>query len=187
MIHCIVVDCSLISYDIHHMIHCIVVDCSLISEENIIMDLKKQIQKLKSELVEANQQSLYQQQQHEQHLQSNNDRMKTNYDQQMEDILKSKQEGWQVEMKRMKEEYEHQLSAMNDTILKLQNNNTTVLAQVDKEKVMLLGTEERKAVIQDVYSSVCTYFDPDSDERDSIQYSTNDVLKRIRSALKSMM
>ena len=49
------------------------------------MDLKKQIQKLQSELVEANQQSLYQQQQHEQYLQSNNDRMQANYDQQIEE------------------------------------------------------------------------------------------------------
>ena len=136
------------------------------------MDLKKQIQKLQSELVEANQQSLYQQQQHEQYLQSNIDRMQANYDQQIEEVSRSKQEGWQVEMKRMQAEYEYQLSAKNDIILRLQNNNASV-AQVD-EKV-LFGTEERKAVIQDVYSSVCTYFDPDSEERDAIQYSTNDV------------
>lgn len=148
------------------------------------MDLKKQIQKLQSELVEANQQSLYQQQQHEQYLHSNIDRMQANYDQQIEEVSRSKQEGWQVEMKRMQAEYEYQLSAKNDIILRLQNNNASV-AQVD-EKV-LFGTEERKAVIQDVYSSVCTYFDPDSEERDAIQYSTNDVLKRIRSALKSMI
>jgi len=137
------------------------------------MDLKKQIQKLQSELVEANQQSLYQQQQHEQYLQSNNDRMQANYDQQIEEVSRSKQEGWQAEMKRMQ-----------GIILRLQNANTSV-AQLD-EKV-LFGTDERKAVIHDVYSSVCTYFDPDGDERDTIQYSTNDVLRRIRSALKSMM
>jgi ribosomal protein L6P/L9E len=148
------------------------------------MDLKKQIQKLQSELVEANQQSLYQQQQHEQYLQSNNDRMQANYDQQIEEVSRSKQEGWQAEMKRMQAEYEYQLSAKNDIILRLQNANTSV-AQLD-EKV-LFGTDERKAVIQDVYSSVCTYFDPDGDERDTIQYSTNDVLRRIRSALKSMI
>ena len=149
------------------------------------MDLKKQIQKLQSELVEANQQSLYQQQQqHEQYLQSNIDRMQANYDQQIEEVSRSKQEGWQAEMKRMQAEYEYQLSAKNDIILRLQNNNASV-AQVD-EKV-LFGTEERKAVIQDVYSSVCTYFDLDSEERDAIQYSTNDVLRRIRSALKSMI
>lgn len=168
------------------MIYCIV-DCSLISEE-IAIDLKKQIQKLQSELAEANQQSQYQQQQHVQQLQSNNDRMQANYDQQIEDVSRSKQEGWQAEMKRMKVDYEHQLSTMNDTILRLQNNNASV-AQIEEKEKVLFGTEERKAMIQDVYSSVCTYFDPDGDEQDNttIQYSTNDVLKRIRSALKSMM
>ena len=99
--------------------------------------------------------------------------MQANYDQQIEEVSRSKQEGWQAEMKRMQ-----------GIILRLQNANTSV-AQLD-EKV-LFGTDERKAVIQDVYSSVCTYFDPDGDERDTIQYSTNDVLRRIRSALKSMI
>jgi len=150
---------------------------SIINFSEIVLDLKKQIQKLQNELVEANQQSLSQQQQQQQQQQQ------VAYDEQMTQVIRNKQETFEMEIIRMKSEYEQQLSAINDVVLRLQNDASR--AQLEEKD--LFGNEERKAVMQDVYTSICTYFNPDSDDRDMIQYSTTDVLKRIRSVLKSML
>jgi len=38
--------------------------------------------------------------------------------------------------------------------------------------------------MQDIYSNICEYFNPDGDDSDVVQFSVNDVLKRLRIVLK---
>lgn len=44
--------------------------------------------------------------------------------------------------------------------------------------------EELKAIMQDVYLKACEVFDPEAEDSGDAQYSTNDIVKRLRGVLK---
>ena len=102
--------------------------------------------------------------------------MKATYDQQIEDFSRSilvEKKNLQSELARTKLEYELQLELMNEKVTKLQ-----------VEHKGGISSDELKSVMQDIYSNICEYFNPDGDDSDVVQFSVNDVLKRLRIVLK---
>lgn len=73
------------------------------------------------------------------------------------------------------------------TIADLQQQLTAALAASTSSTTTSTGkadAEELKAIMQEVYLKACEVFDPEAPDSAEAQYSTNDIVKRLRGVLK---
>ena len=87
------------------------------------------------------------------------------------------------------------LSSVNDDNSKLKDDNGRLQKELETLKESQASTalptsstasaEELKSIMQDVYVKACEVFVP-SDDNDTLSYSSQDIVKRLRSVLKSV-
>jgi len=82
-------------------------------------------------------------------------------------------------------EVETNLASVNDDNVKLQKELETLKESQPSSSGSSTSAEDLKSIMQDVYVKACEIFVP-SDDNDTPSYSSQDIVKRLRSVLKSV-